>query len=182
MARSNRCWAATECPLSGLYRSVAHSFGGVLGGNSRRRTSPQSGAGRLIGRAKATRGAPLYFGHAYELTFVDKALIASGFVTATAKLLGRWSVVRGLHMSVLSGATPERTLLPPRRQVSIGCDGGDFVVAFQPHNIVVFRHNEAHPLRRICHSLRWEIVNDTFQTQITLHLGKGAAVGRRLNR
>jgi len=64
-------------------------------------------------------------------------------------------------MSISSGTTSGRTLLPPRRQVSIGRDGGDFVVAFQPHNIVVFRHNEAHPLRRICHSLRWEIISDT---------------------
>jgi hypothetical protein len=64
-------------------------------------------------------------------------------------------------MSVLNAATSGRTLLPHRRQVSIGRDGGDFVVAFQPHNIVVFRHNEAIPLRRICHSLRWEIVSDT---------------------
>jgi hypothetical protein len=69
--------------------------------------------------------------------------------------------VRFAHMSLFSGAESGRTLLPPRRQVTIGRDGEDFVVSFQPHNIVVFRHNEADPLRKICHSLGWEIVSDT---------------------
>ena len=62
-------------------------------------------------------------------------------------------------MSVLSAATSGR--LPPRRRVSIRQDDGDFVVAFQPDDIVVFRNNEASALRRVCHSLRWEIVSDT---------------------
>jgi hypothetical protein len=62
-------------------------------------------------------------------------------------------------MSVLSAATFGR--LPPRRRVSIRQDDRDFVVAFQPDDIVVFRNNEASALRRVCHSLRWEIVSDT---------------------
>jgi hypothetical protein len=46
----------------------------------------------------------------------------------------------------------------PRRRVSIKSDGDDFVVSFQPENIVVFRHNEVNALRRICRSLHWEII------------------------
>ena len=64
-------------------------------------------------------------------------------------------------MSVLNAATSGRTLLPHRRQVSIGRDGGDFVVAFQPHNIVVFRHNEAYSAEEDMPLTRWEIVSDT---------------------
>jgi hypothetical protein len=48
-----------------------------------------------------------------------------------------------------------------RRQVTISRDGDDFVVTFQPDNIVAFRHAQASELRRMCHSLRWEIVSDT---------------------
>ena len=51
--------------------------------------------------------------------------------------------------------------VPYRRQVSISRDGADFVVAFQPDNVVVFRHNVANELRKVCRSLRWEIVSDT---------------------
>jgi len=50
---------------------------------------------------------------------------------------------------------------PFRRQVSISRDGDDYVVAFQPDNVIVFRHTEARELRRICNSLHWEIVRDT---------------------
>ena len=50
---------------------------------------------------------------------------------------------------------------PFRRQVTIRRDGEDFVVAFHPQDIVALRHTEASELRRICHSLRWEIVRDT---------------------
>lgn len=51
--------------------------------------------------------------------------------------------------------------LSPRRRVSIRRDEADFVVAFEPDDIVVFRHNEANALRKVCNSLRWEIVRDT---------------------
>jgi len=53
-----------------------------------------------------------------------------------------------------------RRAVPFRRQVSIARDGSDFVVAFQPDNVVVFRHNAAHALRKLCYQLRWEIVSD----------------------
>jgi hypothetical protein len=51
--------------------------------------------------------------------------------------------------------------VPFRKQVSISRDGADFIVAFQPDNIVVFRHGVANELRKMCRSLRWEIVSDT---------------------
>ena len=50
---------------------------------------------------------------------------------------------------------------PLRRKVAIRRDGEDFVIAFQPEDIVVFRHAEATALRRACVVLRWEVVSDT---------------------
>jgi hypothetical protein len=65
-------------------------------------------------------------------------------------------------MSVLDVVESFRkNALPFRRQVSISRDGEDFVVAFQPDNVVVFRHSDASKLRKMCHNLRWEIVCDT---------------------
>jgi hypothetical protein len=46
------------------------------------------------------------------------------------------------------------------RRVSIGRDGRDFVVAYQPENHVVFRHHSANALRHVCRKLRWEIIED----------------------
>ena len=57
--------------------------------------------------------------------------------------------------------TFRRNALPIRRQVSISRDGEDFVVAFQPDNIIALRNSEASALRKMCHTLRWEIVSDT---------------------
>ena len=68
----------------------------------------------------------------------------------------------GWHMSAFDVVESfRRNALPFRRQVTIGRDGEDFVVAFHPQNIVALRHTEACDLRRMCHSLRWEIVHDT---------------------
>ena len=49
---------------------------------------------------------------------------------------------------------------PLRRKVVIRSYGEDFVIAFQPEDIVVFRHAEATALRRACVVLR-EVVSDT---------------------
>jgi hypothetical protein len=46
------------------------------------------------------------------------------------------------------------------RRVSIRRDDKDFVVAFQPEDHVVFRHNDASALRDVCRKLRWEIIDD----------------------
>jgi hypothetical protein len=45
-----------------------------------------------------------------------------------------------------------------RRQVAMRRDGDDFVIALQPDDIVVFRSGDADALRKVCRSLRWEIV------------------------
>ena len=50
---------------------------------------------------------------------------------------------------------------PLRRKVAIRRDGEDFVIAFQPEDMVVFRHSEASALRRARVVLRWEVVSDT---------------------
>jgi hypothetical protein len=65
-------------------------------------------------------------------------------------------------MSVLDVVESFRkNAVPFRRQVSISRDGEDFVIAFQPDNIIAMRHGEAKALRKMCHTLRWEIVSDT---------------------
>jgi hypothetical protein len=40
-------------------------------------------------------------------------------------------------------------------------DGENFVIAFQPEDMIVFRHSEARALRKACVVLRWEVVSDT---------------------
>jgi len=65
-------------------------------------------------------------------------------------------------MSIIDAVESFRkSAVPARRKVSIDRDGDDFVVAFQPDNIIVFRHAEASKLRKVCQTLRWEIVRDT---------------------
>jgi hypothetical protein len=54
-----------------------------------------------------------------------------------------------------------KNAVPFRRQVSISREGEDFVVTFLAQNVVAMRHSEASALRKMCHSLRWEIVSDT---------------------
>ena len=44
--------------------------------------------------------------------------------------------------------------------MSIRRDDNDFIVAFQPENLTVFRNGDASALRRVCRQLRWEIVAD----------------------
>ena len=48
-----------------------------------------------------------------------------------------------------------------RRQVAMRRDGDDFVVALKPDDVIVFRSRNVDALRKVCHSLRWEIVSDT---------------------
>jgi hypothetical protein len=49
----------------------------------------------------------------------------------------------------------------PGRAVALRRDNEDFVVVFQPEEIVVFRNRDAAALRRACRFLRWNIVSDT---------------------
>jgi len=48
-----------------------------------------------------------------------------------------------------------------RRQVTVRRDGNDFVVATHTDGLIIFRNDDADALRKLCHSLRWEIVGDT---------------------
>jgi hypothetical protein len=48
-----------------------------------------------------------------------------------------------------------------RRAVSLRRDNEDFVVVFQPEEIVAFRNRDAAALRKACGYLRWDIVSDT---------------------
>jgi hypothetical protein len=49
----------------------------------------------------------------------------------------------------------------PKRLVTLRRDGDDFAVAFYPEDIVVFRHAEPAPLRKMCAFLRWKIISDS---------------------
>jgi hypothetical protein len=51
--------------------------------------------------------------------------------------------------------------LKPRRLVALRRDETDFVVAFQPEDVIIFRNPDAGALRKICRQLRWEIISDT---------------------
>ena len=48
----------------------------------------------------------------------------------------------------------------PKRLVTLRRDGSDFVVAFYPEDVVVFRHVEPISLRKVCAALRWKIICD----------------------
>jgi hypothetical protein len=47
-----------------------------------------------------------------------------------------------------------------RRQVTLRRDGEDFVVARHTDGLIVFRNDDADALRKLCRSLRWEIIPD----------------------
>jgi hypothetical protein len=48
----------------------------------------------------------------------------------------------------------------PKRLVTLRPDGEDFVVAFYPEDVVVFRHIEPFALRKVCARRRWKIISD----------------------
>lgn len=64
-------------------------------------------------------------------------------------------------MSVVGTDAFGRTLRNGRRQVSIKRDGKDFVASLYPSDEIIFRHGDASALRKLCRSLRIEIVSDT---------------------
>jgi hypothetical protein len=53
------------------------------------------------------------------------------------------------------------------RKVSIRPDDGDFVVAFQPEDYIIFRNQDPNALRKVCSFLRWEIVADTASATVS---------------
>jgi hypothetical protein len=48
-----------------------------------------------------------------------------------------------------------------RRQVTMRRDGDDFVVATHTDGLIIFRNEDADALRKLCRSLRWQILSDT---------------------
>ncbi len=48
-----------------------------------------------------------------------------------------------------------------RRQVTMRRDGEDFVIATHTDGLIIFRNNDPDALRKLCRSLRWEIIRDT---------------------
>lgn len=52
----------------------------------------------------------------------------------------------------------------PRRCVALRRDRDDFIVTFQPEDIVAFRDHDGNALRKVCTFLRWKIVSDTWLT------------------
>jgi hypothetical protein len=64
-------------------------------------------------------------------------------------------------MSVASDQVGDSPTNKPGRLVSLRRDNEDFVVAFQPEDVVVFRNPDASALRKVCGFLRWNIISDT---------------------
>jgi hypothetical protein len=52
----------------------------------------------------------------------------------------------------------------PKRLVTLRRDGDEYVVAFYPEEIIVFRNEDPHALARMCSFLRWKIISDNTQS------------------
>lgn len=68
---------------------------------------------------------------------------------------------RGLRQARMSEPDGSLSSNEPKQLVSLRRDDEDFVVAFQPEDIIVFRNEDAAALRKVCGFLRWRIVSDT---------------------
>jgi hypothetical protein len=66
--------------------------------------------------------------------------------------------IKGLSMS--AAAANIHLYQRPKRSVAIRRDGDDFVVSFMPDDHVIYRHESAFALRRLCEQLRWAVVYD----------------------
>jgi hypothetical protein len=80
-------------------------------------------------------------------------------------------------MSMITASTPPDK---PRRQVAIRRDGDDFVAAFLPEDFIIFRHHDAAALRKVCRSLRWEILRDTAEEDYLRAMVMEAVQDRRV--
>jgi hypothetical protein len=60
----------------------------------------------------------------------------------------------------VSGPKRYKPPAPFTRQVAIRRDSNDFVVAYQPEDVIVFRHGNAGALRKVCTQLKWFIIED----------------------
>ena len=63
-------------------------------------------------------------------------------------------------MSLVAGKIDGLLQTMPRRKVSIKRDGQDFLIVLEPEKIVAFRNEGLQELRKACHWLRYEIIND----------------------
>jgi hypothetical protein len=79
-----------------------------------------------------------------------------GRVVVAGPAPGRWC-----PMSVTNVTAGESVQKTPARRVSIRPDGEDFVIVSLAENVVVYRNPDARALRKLCHSLRWEIAIDS---------------------
>jgi hypothetical protein len=69
---------------------------------------------------------------------------------------------RRLSSTVMSGDTIQGE--KPKRLVSLWRDNEDFVITFQPEDVIIFRNPDASALREICNQLRWKITSNTVHT------------------
>ena len=68
---------------------------------------------------------------------------------------------RRCPMSAANVAVGKSVQEPGTRRVSIRRDGEDFVVVSLAEDLIVYRNSDASALRKLCRSLRWEIVLDS---------------------
>jgi hypothetical protein len=71
------------------------------------------------------------------------------------------SVRRRRLVSAASVGIPKSAQDKSPRKVSIRRDGEDFVVVSLVEDLVIFRDSNASALRKVCHSLHWDIAIDS---------------------
>jgi hypothetical protein len=64
-------------------------------------------------------------------------------------------------MSVVADVEFSKSVPKTPRRVSIRRDGEDFVIVSLVEDLIVYRNSDASALRKLCRSLRWEIVLDS---------------------
>jgi hypothetical protein len=64
-------------------------------------------------------------------------------------------------MSVVADVEFSKSVPKTQRRVSIRRDGEDFVIVSLVEDLIVYRNSDASALRKLCRSLRWEIVLDS---------------------
>jgi hypothetical protein len=64
-------------------------------------------------------------------------------------------------MSTAEANNQDYVFQRPKRAVAIRRDDDDFVVSLMPNDVIIFRNESAHALRKLCKGLRWAVVSDT---------------------
>jgi hypothetical protein len=109
-----------------------------------------SGAGRI--RRVCGAGA----------NWIDLAHLCGRVVVAGPAAKRKWL------MSVANVKVGKSVQKKPMRRVSIRPDGEDFVIVSLAEDVVVYRNRDPSALRKLCHSLRWEIAIDSSQCRCPL--------------